>query len=191
MAVGTTHSTGKLLNAADLARLPRELSSGSVDYELDNGRLVILPPPGHDHAQCQIRVGAALLIQGEQQGHGQAYTEVGLVLWHNPDRVVCPDAMFIANRSLPVTQSAEGYVETIPELVVEVRSKNDTDREIAEKVSDYQRAGVSIIWVLDLAKRTITEHRGSAVRNYKPTNAIKIDDLIPGFRAMARDFFPT
>ena len=38
-------------------------------------------------------------------------------------------AAFILTASLPVRQSTEGYLETIPEIVVEVRSKNDTGRE--------------------------------------------------------------
>lgn len=35
----------RLLTAADLAVLPTELPSGSVRYELDDGELVVMPPP--------------------------------------------------------------------------------------------------------------------------------------------------
>src|SRR5205807_1558342 len=37
------------LTAADLALLPEELATGTVKYELDDGRLVIMPPPGDIH----------------------------------------------------------------------------------------------------------------------------------------------
>ena len=36
----------RLLTAADLAVLPRHSPSGDVKYELDDGRLVVMAPPG-------------------------------------------------------------------------------------------------------------------------------------------------
>ena len=118
---------GRHLTAADLSAFPAELSGGPVDYELDNGRLVFLMvPPGNVHGAVQLNIGTQLKIQGDLKGHGKARTETGVILWRNPDRVVTPDVLFIANKSLPIRTSPEGYLETIPELVVEVRSKNDS-----------------------------------------------------------------
>src|SRR6185369_8982845 len=39
----------RLYTAADLAELPSELPSGPVRYELDNGRLISMAPPGDEH----------------------------------------------------------------------------------------------------------------------------------------------
>ncbi len=88
-------------------------------------------PPGHMHGAVQLRIGAKLLAQGEELGHGRAITEVGVVLSRNPDSVLGPDVVFVRKSKLPVRASREGYLETIPDLVVEVRSKNDalTDLE--------------------------------------------------------------
>ncbi len=38
-----------LFTAADVAALPRGLPSGDVNYELDNGKLIVMPPPGNLH----------------------------------------------------------------------------------------------------------------------------------------------
>jgi hypothetical protein len=45
----------KLLTAADLEAFPSELPSGwPIDYELDNGRLVLIrAPPGDVHGAAQ------------------------------------------------------------------------------------------------------------------------------------------
>ena len=51
----------------------------------------------------------------------------------DPDRVVGHDAVFIANPSLPIRRSPEGYVETNPDLVVEVVSKNNTSRTVQRR----------------------------------------------------------
>src|SRR2546423_1148234 len=107
-------SAVRLLTAADLAALPAELPSGPVLYELDNGRLNIMPPPGDLHGAIETKVAANLFFQGEKGGHGKARSgDVGVILWRNPDRVVGADVVFIANSSLPIRVSAEGYLETI------------------------------------------------------------------------------
>jgi hypothetical protein len=51
MSIATTRplleATEHRLTAADLAALPTDLPSGSVKYELDDGRLVPMSPPGN------------------------------------------------------------------------------------------------------------------------------------------------
>jgi Uma2 family endonuclease len=181
---------GRLLTVADVAALPTELPSGSVDYELDNGRIVVMAPPGDVHGSVQLRIGSALLAQGEQRGLGQAWTEVGIVLWRDPDRLVGADAAFVARPSLPVRTSEEGYLETIPELVVEVRSKNDTDAMVARKVSDYLAAGVRVVWLADPARQTIIEHRATAPpRTFSKNETLCADDVVPGFALPIADVF--
>jgi Uma2 family endonuclease len=180
----------RLLTVADLDALPSDLPSGPVCYELDNGRLLIMPPPGDIHGAVELNLGAHLKIQGEFRGHGKARSgDVGIILWRNPDRVVGADAAFIANRSLPIRRSPEGYLETIPELVVEVRSKNDTVPAIQRKVDDYLAAGVRVVWLADPAARTVTAHRrGVEPQVFREDDTLTVEeDIIPGFQLLVRD----
>lgn len=135
----------RLFTVADLAAMPDELPSGPVDFELDDGRFVVMSPPGHRHGRLQVKLGSLFLAQGEEKGHGEAHTETGVVLRRNPDSVVGPDVSFIKQESLPVREAPEGYLETIPELVVEIKSKNDTMQEMAEKAEEYLAAGVQLV----------------------------------------------
>ena len=110
----------RLLTVADLPMFPAQLPSGPVRYELDDGRLVVVAPPGYDHSAIELNIGTELKIQGERKGHGKASSgEVSVILRRGPDRVVGADAAFITLKSLPIRRSSEGYLETIPELVVE------------------------------------------------------------------------
>jgi Uma2 family endonuclease len=173
----------RLFTAADLEVLPTELPSGPIDYELDNGRLVfIMVPPGDTHGAAQSNIAAELKYQGEKEGHGKARTEVGLILWRNPDRVVAPDVCFIANKSLPIRRSREGYLETIPELVVEIRSKNVSSDYIRHKAEDYLKAGVEIVWVADPMTKTVTIYASDFEAVVKgETELLELPNLIPGF----------
>jgi Uma2 family endonuclease len=178
----------RLFTAADLAQMPSELPSGPVYYELHHGRLITMPPPGDIHCAVELNIGSELKFQGERKGHGKARSgEVGIVLGRNPDHVVGADAVFIANRSLPLRQSTEGYLETIPELVVEVRSKNDSRAALGRKAEDYLRVGVVVVWVVDPMKREVAEYRqGGAVRIYADTDTLTVEDIIPGFACEVR-----
>jgi Uma2 family endonuclease len=173
----------RLLTAADLAALPDELPTGAVRYELDNGRLIMMAPAGEPHADSQKAIIAELTFQGERRGYGKAYGEIGVILWKDPFRVVEPDAAFVKKESLPVKTSPERYLETIPQLIVEVRSKNDTKPYIERKIADYLHVGVQVVWVVDPDKATVAEHRPNAEpKDWARNETLQCDDIIPGFR---------
>jgi Uma2 family endonuclease len=183
-------SSPKFLTIADVEALPKSLPSGPVCYELLRGKLIIMTPPGDQHGGIQIKIGVPLFLQGESRGLGKVRGEVGVVLGRNPDTVVGADAAFIANASLPIRLSSEGYLETIPELVVEVRSKNDTGPEVMKKVRLYLDAGVRVVWVVDPVARTVTAHR----KRRKPQifaegDTLVVEDVIPGFQFPVAEVF--
>ena len=60
------------LTAADLAALPAELPTGPVLYELDNGRLVVMSPPGDLHGAIESNITAGLKYEAERRGFGKA-----------------------------------------------------------------------------------------------------------------------
>lgn len=150
----------RLLTIADVAVLPSDLPSGPVLYELDDGRLDIMPPPGDIHGTAESRLVYQLMVQGELKGHGKVRSgDVGIVLRRKPDRLFGADALFVCNARLPIRTSREGYLETIPDLIGEVRSKNDRPGKVADKVAKYLAAGVRLVWVLDPEPQTVTAHR--------------------------------
>ena len=181
----------RLFTVADLEFMPTDLPSGPIDYELDNGRLVfIMVPPGDVHGAVQSNIATELKIQGERKGHGKARTEVGIVLWRTPDRVLGADVVFVANKSLPIRRTAEGYLETIPELVVEIRSKNDSLKYVQRKVRDYLKAGVEIVWVPDSTVQTVTVHSAdSEPKVYGENDVLRLPSMIPSFSLPVVDVF--
>jgi Uma2 family endonuclease len=179
------------LTVADLAALPDELPTGPIKYELDDGRLIITAPPGDVHGA----VGGNIILHlklAEQAGHGRAWAEVGVVLRRNPDRVVGPDACFIVQSSLPPRVSAEGYMESIPDMVVEVRSKNDTMADLERKAGEYLAAGSKLVWMIDpLRSVAMAYHAGHPPRSLGPADELTADGVIPGFRLSVADAIRT
>jgi Uma2 family endonuclease len=173
----------RLFTAADMAAMPTQLPSGPVRYELHRGRLITMAPAGGVHGFVEGNLGAALKVQGEFKGLGKAGVgDVGIVLARDPDHVYGADALFVSNARLPIRFSPEGYLETIPELVVEVRSKNETHASLQRKAADYLAAGGVVVWVVDPINRNVIEYRaGVAPRTYLESETLTAEDLIPGF----------
>ena len=114
------------------------------------------------------------------------------MLWRDPDRLVGADAAFVAQSSLPLRVTSEGYLETIPDLIVEIRSRNDTVAELNAKADDYLVAGVRIVWLVDPMSRTVLQYLGSSepVR-LGETDWLDAGDIIPGFRLLVSDLLKT
>src|SRR5262249_15980182 len=128
----------KRFSVADLEHLPSDLPSGPVLYELHHGRLITLPPHGDQHGAVLSNISGELCLQAQERGLGKTRTRgPALILGREPAHVFVPDAVFIPNRQLPTRRSPEGYLETIPDLIVEVRSKNDTLVGLQRKAGDY------------------------------------------------------
>ncbi len=137
----------------------------------------------------QLTAGVILTIEGQRKGLGEARVESAIVLRRNPDRLVVADAAFLTTDQFPLKHSKEGYLETIPKLTVEVKSKNDSWPEVESKVSEYFAAGVELVWVLD--------QKATAIRAYvanQPTQVFAATDtvttpILPGFAVPVADFF--
>ena len=81
-------------------------------------------------------------------------------------------------------------METIPELCIEIRSKNDSLPEVERKVADYLAAGAVAVWVADPAHQTVTEYRaGQPPRDFAAADTLTIPDVIPGFQVVVASLF--
>jgi Uma2 family endonuclease len=176
-----------LFTESDLARLPDQVNGRAVLYELHHGRLRIMPPPGDIHGALESNLTHALK-NAEIAGHGRARCgEVGIVLGRDPDHILGADVVFVTNARLPIRRSTEGYLETIPELICEVRSKNDTLAALARKAGEYLAAGTVLVWVIDPIGRRVFAHRAAGAEEIAEDGFLVCEDIIPGFRFAVRD----
>jgi Uma2 family endonuclease len=181
---------GRMLTAADLAAMPGQLPSGPVNFELHEGRLVLCSPIDVHRGSLRTRIAAALVRQGEERGYGEAFSSTGIVIARDPDTVFGADAAFISKQSMPIRESKEGYLQTIPELVVEIRSKNDSAADLDRKIAAYLQAGVRLVWVVEPSTKTVSEYAsGVEPKIFQAADALECEEIIPGFRLPLVDLF--
>jgi Uma2 family endonuclease len=110
---------------------------------------------------------------------------------HDPGLVRRPDVSFIRRGRLPGDVLPVGWGKIPPDLAVEVVSPNDSAGELEERLDDYQKAGVRLIWVVGVRSRTVMIYRADgSVSRLRESDELSGEDVIPGFRCPVRDIFP-
>ena len=169
-----------LFTIADLDALPTELPSGTVRYELEAGRLLAMSPTGARHGRIEMRLGALLYQIAERLGGELNGGEVGVILSRDPDTLFGGDLIYYTAASLPPRESVEGYLETPPDIAIEIRSKNERRARVLRKTELYLSAGVKEVWYVEPARNEVHVHcPGEAPRLYTAAEELT-SPLLPG-----------
>ncbi len=175
------------LTAEELLRL----STTGRRYELVKGELYEMPLFGARHGCVAMQIGTVLGSYVWTSELGEVFaTGTGFILRRDPDTVRALDAAFVATERLPAGELPPGCLEMVPDLAVEVVSPGDSAREVREKVDDWMRAGVRLLWAIDPATRSVTVYRST-----DDFSVLSEDDnldggqVIPGFSANIKDLF--
>ncbi len=159
-------------------------------HELLDGILYEMEPPGFEHGQVALTVGALLRAHVRECGLGFAAGEVGFKLASDPDTVRAPDACFVAADRVAVAGIPTGYWPGPPDLAVEVVSPNDTRSEVEGKALHWLAAGTRAVVVLDPPLRTATVYRSrSDIRVLADDEPLDLHDVVPGFAPRTGDLF--
>jgi len=148
-------SRERLVTVKEFARIPDD----DHRYELVEGRVIRMSPPGSRHAVLATRIARLLDEHVEALGLGVVMTSGGFHLASRPDTVREPDVAFVRAERIPPSGVPDGFWPGPADLAIEIRSPGDRRSEIAAKVNEYLGRGVRLVWVVDPKARTITVHR--------------------------------
>jgi Uma2 family endonuclease len=181
-----------LLNAEDLYSLPESRQH----CELWHGELRPMTPAGGAHGWVIKELIWPLNGHVRSRDLGALFfAETGIVLQRGPDTVLCPDIAFVAKSRLPPDGIGWGFLELVPDMVVEVlsagapaiagtpgRSPSDRAGQVRHKVAFYLQRGVRAVWVIDPRRRTIRVHTADGERLFVEADDLEGGDVLPGFR---------
>jgi Uma2 family endonuclease len=110
---------------------------------------------------------------------------------HAPGLVRRPDVSFVKKGRLPGDVSPRGWIKIPPDLAVEVVSPNDIVEELEEKLEDYQKVGVPLVWVIYPERRKARVFRlNGPDLLLSEDDELSGEDIIPGFRCPLREILP-
>ena len=138
---------------ADYERLPDE-----GNWEVVNGRAVLLPPNDSEHQDFCLELTRQLRAQLKPAGvYVGQFVAVAIPRWPSDDSQIqkrVPDV--VVARKSPNQSFKAGHP---PDLVVEVLATRRGNVERTEKVDDYARAGIAEYWIVNPIDRQIEVYR--------------------------------
>ena len=180
-------TTRQTMTAEDLMRLPDD----GRRYELLDGVIVEMSPGGNVQGMVASNFGFELTAFVRPRNLGVvASNEPGIFLRRNPDRVRSPDVYVLLRERIPAGGLPAGYMDVIPDLVVEVVSPNDTAAEVEQKVQEWLAAGARLVLVAYPATRSVIAHRGgSEMRYYAAADTLDAEPVLAGFACSVASLF--
>ncbi len=141
-------TTSKLLTYEEWLALPEV---EGVE-EVVNGEIVKMPPNKIIHAYIVEDLADLLKAKLDRRTVRVLVATFGLLIRRDPITTRVPD-IAVFTRSNAVER--DGYIESAPELVVEVLSPANTRSERTAKLKDYESLGVPEVWVVSPEAQTV------------------------------------
>ncbi len=129
------------------------LPDNGYKYEVINGVLFTMPPPGTGHQRVSLKLATKMYVYAEDNNLGEILEAPCGVRLPNQPVPVEPDIFFIKKERLHIIQKR--YVEGAPDLVVEILSPFNMDYDRKTKFELYQAAGVPEYWLVNYQHKTI------------------------------------
>jgi Uma2 family endonuclease len=108
-----------------------------------------------------------------------------------PNLVRKPDVSFIRRGRLPGEQLPRGHIRIQPDLAVEVVSPKDLFTEVEQKVGEYLKVGVRLVWVVNPDSRTVWVFRANGtITRLHEQEELSGEDVLPGFHCQVSALFP-
>jgi len=169
------------------------LAMGSAAHlsELIEGRITYMSPTGFLHGSSESNHAEKLIAFVKKHQLGKVVVgEVGIYIRRNPDTVRAADVAYISKARYAQQDKAKGYLTVAPELVVEILSPDDRWSEVTQKMREYFSIGVKLIWIADPEARIVYAYRSlTEMREFKATDTLTGDDILPGFSVTVSELF--
>ncbi len=183
MATATT----ELLTAEDLLRL----NSQGIKGELIRGVLCETVSVGEEHGHIAGIFITFLNVHVRPQRLGRVGgTDVGVLIQRDPDMVREPDVYYVSSDRLPLSIRVQGYLEVMPELVVEIVSPTDQQQAVNDKTTMWLAHGVLMVIEVYPAERAVMVHRpGVPAATLTGDDVLDGCDVLPGFALPLSEIF--
>jgi len=135
-----------------------ELPASDINrYELLGGRILMTPPAWAGHSLVAVRISSALESYRRTTGSGLVLESSAGFDLPSGDTLQ-PDVTFIsaARRTTGLMSKPKGFIDVVPDLVVEVLSSSTARRDRIEKKKVYELCGVDEYWLVDPRRREVT-----------------------------------
>ena len=151
------------------------------------GEVTQKPMPTNAHGALQLYIAMLIFQFLARVKIGRVRTEWRCVFGpRRRRRGFVPDVVYASfERMPPVHANEQAYLETAPDLIVEILSPGESPERFARKLRFYLLHGVRLVWVVDPIAQTITVYTPGPAdeRVLRAGDILDGGDVLPGFTA--------
>jgi Uma2 family endonuclease len=155
------------------------------------GELLIMPPAGWETGDREAEITVQVRTWAKRDGTGVATSpSAGFRLPNTAIRA--PDAAWIRRSRLAQIspEQRQKFIPACPDFVIELRSPNDTLRDLQNKMQEYIDNGAQLGWLIDRRPRHVYVYRPSApVERLDNPESVSGDPVLPGFSLNLREIW--
>jgi Uma2 family endonuclease len=183
----------------DLEQLQAEYPEWQM--ELVDGKIVVMEPSDYESEEIGTELTRLLgnwvrprqlgRVTGSSAGFilPTLETENGKEADKEKRNLRAPDVSFVRADKLKI--SKRDFVELMPDLMVEIKSKSDLIKPLVEKIQLFLELGSTVGILIDPDKLTLTVYR----LNQKPivlqdNEKLTLPDLLPGWELVVSEIWP-
>ncbi len=163
-------------------------------YELIEGELFEMPPPGYAHGRLAVLIAHYILSFTQVQELGEVTVETG---YHPPDSrhtLLSPDVAFLSKAKAPHPFWGK-YIPVMPDLAIEILSPTDTLRKARRKAALYLRHGTQLVWIVLPAEKGVDVCRAADgprlnIEFVGQESSLSGEQVLPGFELELELLFP-
>jgi len=177
--VGSALTTTRRYTVDDLDQFPDD---GKL-RELVNGEIVEWDAPSWEHAALEAELTSIIRNFVRERrlgtvGCGEAMVRI-LGSAHDARG---SDIEFCRRGRRSRDEARLSAALTAPDLVVEIISPSDRADQVLEKVHDWLRTGVQLLWYINPETGTTTVYQGDHVTHVAADEVLDGGDVLPGFQ---------
>jgi Uma2 family endonuclease len=137
----------------------RQLPDGGHQYELHHGEVVAMTRPKHRHVNLQLRLSR--LLELRLRSFGEVATEVPYRPFSEFDMRVADVA--VVSRARWEAIDPDDNLYGAPELVIEIKSPSNIQRQLRELASICLNKGTLEFWIVDSERKSVTVVRRDGI----------------------------
>jgi len=189
--MGTETAGPSKLTAEEFLEWAARPENAERRCELENGEIINVPPPKQllHGIYCWL-VTKILTEYILRRGTGyMCINDTGIIVQRNPDTVRGADAILFLQAKTQ-GQIKPGYIEDIPNLIVEVLSPEDRPGKTNRRIEQYLRRGIPLVWVIDPEERIVTVYKPNEFHKVlDETDQLTGNGVLPEFSCRVADLF--
>lgn len=176
----------QLMTVAAFAEFLRQPENKDRLWELIDGR-VVEKVPTEEHGKVTVNTSFELELLVRRRKKGRVAVEVRHQKPEDKHNSRLPDIAYYEDDSRPVV--TQGAVPLMPDLAVEVKSPDDSYREMRAKAEYYLSQGTKMVWLIYPEKRLIEVLTAADFQIFRENDTLTGGDVLPDFAVPVAEIF--